>query len=248
MSRATVLEERQDGVLVLTLNRPARRNAFNDQQYDDLREALAEAQADDRVRVALVTGAAGAFSAGQDITEMGKGRAFTPFVDQLSAFDKPLLAAVSGVAVGIGLTMLLHCDVVYVSENARLRAPFVSLGLVCEAGSSLLLSSLVGPQRAAEVLFTGRWIPAREAVELGLAVAVVPGEQLASSALAKAKEIASQPLGALRAVKQLLAAARADALRQAREREDAAQIIRMSSPENREAIRAFLEKRPSKQH
>src|ERR1700675_3176447 len=98
MSRTTLLEENRDGVLLLTLNRPARRNAFNDQQYDDLRAALAQAQVDDHSRVVVLTGAGGAFSAGQDVDEMGSGRGFTPFVDQLSVFDKPLIAAVNGVA------------------------------------------------------------------------------------------------------------------------------------------------------
>ncbi|MFQ5666124.1 MAG: enoyl-CoA hydratase/isomerase family protein [Candidatus Binatia bacterium] len=243
MSCETVRKETQDGVVVLTLNRPARRNAFNDQQYDDLRDALGAAQDDERVRVALITGAPGAFSAGQDIGEMGSGRAFTPFVDQLSSFDKPLVAAVNGVGVGIGLTMLPHCDVVYVGESARLRAPFVSLGLVCEAGSSVLLPMLIGPQRAAEVLLTARWISAVEAVEIGLAARVVPDAQLLPTALATAKEIAAQPPAAVRHTKQLLLAARADALRAARAREDVAQASRLGSPENLAAIRAFQEKR-----
>src|SRR5574341_752013 len=169
MSRATLLEEVHDGVALLTLNRPTRRNAFNDQQYDDLRTALADAAVNDAVRVAVITGAAGAFSAGQDINEMGSGRGFTPFIDQLAAFDKPLIAAVNGVAVGVGLTMLLHCDIVYVAESARLRAPFVALGLVPEAGSTLLLPLVIGGQPAAEVFFTAQWISAAHAVEIGLA-------------------------------------------------------------------------------
>lgn len=245
MNRATVLEEVRDGVALLTLNRPARRNAFNDQQYDDLRAALAEAQADDGVRVVVVTGASGAFSAGQDINEMGSGRGFTPFIDQLAAFDKPLIAAVNGVAVGVGLTMLLHCDIVYVAESARLRAPFVALGLVPEAGSTLVLPLVIGPQRAAEVFFAAQWISAAHAVEIGLAVRAVPDQQLIPTALAKAAEIAAQPAGALRHTKQLLLASRADALRAARAREDATQATRLGSEENRAAIRAFQEKRPA---
>ena len=243
MSRATVLEELRDGMLLLTLNRPARRNAFNDQQYDDVRTALAEAAGDDATRVVVITGTPGAFSAGQDIDEMGSGRAFTPFVDQLAAFDKPLLAAVNGVAVGVGLTMLLHCDIVYVAESARLRAPFVSLGLICEAGSSLLLPQRIGPQRAAEVLFTGRWISAAEAVDSGLALRAVPDHDLLATAWAAAREIAAQPPAAVRGIKQLLLVAHADALRAARHREDAEQMRRLGSPENVAAIRAFQAKR-----
>jgi enoyl-CoA hydratase/carnithine racemase len=246
MKRETLIEELRDAVAVITLNRPERRNAFNNRLYDDTRAALAEARDDDRVHAVLITGAAGAFSAGQDIGEMGSGHAFAPFVDELSSFDKPLLAAVNGVAVGIGLTMLLHCDVVYVGESARLRAPFVSLGLVPEAGSSLLLPLVVGPQRAAEVLFTNEWINASRAVEIGLAARALPDFELLPAALAKAAEIAAQPLAALRHTKQLLLACRADALHVARARENQAMAARMGSPENVAAIRAFRERRGAK--
>lgn len=243
MRRTALLEENRDGVLLLTLNRPARRNAFNDQQYDDLRSALAEAQEDDATRVVVITGAGGAFSAGQDIDEMGSGRGFTPFVDQLSIFDKPLIAAVNGVAVGIGLTLLPHCDIVYVGESARLRAPFTALGLVCEAGSSLLLPLVIGPQRAAEVLFTARWIAAEQAVALGLAARVLPDQEVLPAALATAQEIAAQPLAAVQQTKRLLLATRTEALRAARAREDTVQARRLGSPENVAAIRAFQSKR-----
>lgn len=243
MSRATVLEETRDGVLLLTLNRPQRRNAFNDQQYDDVRTALAEAQQDEAVRVVVITGAGGAFSAGQDIDEMGSGRGFTPFVDQLSVFDKPLIAAVNGVAVGIGLTMLPHCDLVYVGESARLRAPFTALGLVCEAGSSLLLPLVIGAQRAAELLFTAQWIDAEQAVDLGLAARLFPDQELLPAALATAREIAAQPPTAVQQTKRLLLATRLEALHAARAREDAVQARRLGSPENVAAIRAFQQKR-----
>ncbi|HVO27404.1 MAG TPA: enoyl-CoA hydratase-related protein [Candidatus Margulisiibacteriota bacterium] len=243
MSRATVLEEIRDGVLLLTLNRPQRRNAFNDQQYDDVRRALAEAQEDERVHAVVITGAGGAFSAGQDLDEMGSGRGFTPFVDQLCVFDKPLIAAVNGVAVGIGLTLLPHCDIVYVGESGRLRAPFTALGLVCEAGSSLLLPSVVGAQRAAELLFTAHWIDAAQAVALGLAARLFPDQELLPAALATAREIAAQPPVAVRQTKRLLLATRLEALQAARAREDAVQARRLGSPENLAAIRAFQQKR-----
>lgn len=246
MSRATLLEELRDGIAILSLNRPARRNAFNDQQYDDVRLALADARANDDVRVAVITGAPGAFSAGQDIDEMGSGRSFTPFIDELAAFDKPLMAAVNGVAVGVGVTMLPHCDIVYVAESARLRAPFVALGLVPEAGSTLLLPLVMGPQRAAEVLFAAQWISATQAVEWGLAARIVPDQQLLPTTLAKAQEIAAQPLAPLRESKRLLRATRAEALHAARRREDSAQMSRLGSPENLAAIRAFQQKRGSR--
>jgi enoyl-CoA hydratase/carnithine racemase len=253
MNRETVLFERRDGVALLTMNRPEKRNAFNDRQYDDLGGALSEASADEAIKVAVITGAAGAFSAGQDLSEMdapqlhndGRPHGFAPFVDQLSTFDLPLLAAVNGVGVGIGLTMLLHCDLVYMAHSARLRAPFVSLGLVPEAGSSLLLQAIVGPQTAAELLYTTAWIDAERAVAIGLAAAAFPDDELLESTLKRATEIAAQPRAALRSTKQLLLDVRSEALTAARQREVPAMAQRIGSPANVEAIRAFREKRPA---
>jgi enoyl-CoA hydratase/carnithine racemase len=165
-------------------------------------------------------------------------------MDALTAFDKPLLAAVNGVGVGIGLTLLLHCDVVLIAEGARLRAPFVPLGVVPEAASSYLLPLQLGHQRAAELLFTADWVDARGAVALGLASRAVPRDRLLPEARAIAARMAAQPLGALRWTKRMLLAVRADGIRAARAREDAAFAVRVGSPENREALRAFFEKRP----
>ena len=251
MNRETVLSEQTNGVALLTLNRPDKRNAFNDQQYDDLREALADAEADDTIKLAVITGAPGAFSAGQDLGEMGTPRSyddgephgFGPFVDRLSTFQKPLLAAVNGVGVGIGLTMLLHCDIVYVAQSARIRAPFTSLGLVPEAGSSLLLQMIVGPQVAAELLYTSAWIDADRAVDLGLAADAFDDDELLDRTLERASEIAQQPLAALRRTKQLLLDTRSEALAVARSREETAMTQSAGSPANVEAIRAFREKR-----
>ena len=251
MNRVTVLSEHRDGVALLTMNRPDKRNAFNDQQYDDLRDALADAEADDTIKVAVITGAPGAFSAGQDLSEMGTARThddgeshgFGPFLDRLSTFQKPLLAAVNGVGVGIGLTMLLHCDIVYMAQSARIRAPFVSLGLVPEAGSSFLLQAIVGPQVAAELLYTSAWIDAERAVALGLAAGAFDDDELLDRTLETASEIAQQPLSALRRTKQVLLDVRADALAAARRREEPAMTLSVGSPANVEAIRAFREKR-----
>ena len=255
LKRETVLEEIRDGVALLTLHRPRQRNAFNTQMYDELRDALRDAQDDERVRVVAITGAEGAFSAGQDLGEMGGGSAsrsgehggehgFGPFLDRLSQFDKPLLAAVNGVGVGIGLTMLLHCDVVYIAEGARLRAPFVTLGVVPEAASSYLLPALLGHARAAELLYTADWIDASRAVELGIALRVCRKEELLPAIRALATQIAANPLGALRHTRRLLLESRRQQVADARAREDAVFALRVGSPENREAIRAFFEKRP----
>ena len=251
MNRETVLAEHRDGIALITMNRPEKRNAFNDQQYDDLRAALTDARDDDAIKAAVLTGAPGAFSGGQDLTEMvgqrrhddGQPHGFIPFIDCLSTFDKPLIAAVNGVGVGIGLTMLLHCDIVFVARSARLRAPFVSLGLVPEAASSYLLQEIVGPQRAADLLYTNAWIDADHAVALHIAAAVYDDAALMPAAMQKAGAIAPQPLASLRRTKQTLLAVRADAVVAARHREDAAMAAAIGGPANIEAIRAFREKR-----
>ena len=247
MSRETVLLEREGGVALLTMNRPRQRNAFNERMWHEMRDALRELLDDRAVRAIVVTGAPGAFSAGQDLGEMNMERdtepGFPAFMDLLCTFDKPLLAAVNGVGVGIGLTMLLHCDIVYVAEAARLRAPFVPLGVVPEAASSYLLPLIIGYQRAAEVLLTAEWIDAPRAVALGIASRMTSPAELLPAIRAKAAEIALQPLGALRHTKRLLLATRAEQVRAARAREDEAFVERIGCPENLEAISAFFEKR-----
>jgi enoyl-CoA hydratase/carnithine racemase len=246
-----ILRTQDDAVLLLTMNRPERRNAFNHHLYKALADALVDAARDDDVHVVVVTGTAGAFSAGQDFAEMTEAppvddgpHGFQVLMDVLCGFDKPLLAAVNGVAVGLGMTMLLHCDVVYVAESARMRCPFVTLGVVPEAASSYLLPAIIGFQRAAEVLYTATWIDAARALELGIAARVLPDDRLLEVAREKAAEIAQHPPRAVRHTKQLLLATRADAVRAARAREDQAFAERIGSPENLEAITAFFERRP----
>ena len=250
--RDTVLEELRHGVLLLTLNRPKQKNAFNHRMWCDLRDALADALENDDVRTVVLTGAEGAFSSGQDLGEMGsresdapREHGFASFMDQLCGFDKPLLAAVNGVGVGIGLTVLLHCDVVYIAEGAKLRPPFVTLGVVPEAASSYLLPLTIGYQRAAEVFFSADWIEAKQAVELGIASRLCIPEELLTGIRDLAERIAKQPLGSLRHTKRLMLAHREAGIRLARQGEDAAFAKRVGSPENVEAIKAFFEKRPA---
>ena len=255
MVRETLLEARDAGVLTLTLNRPAQKNAFNTVQWRELRDALRGAKADDAVRVVVLTGAGGAFSAGQDLGEMaqsatapaagasGATHPFGDFLDELCAFDKPLVAAVNGVAVGIGLTILLHCDFAYVAEGARLRAPFVTLGVVPEAAASHLLAQVIGWRNAIELLYGDGWISAARAVEVGLANRLCAPAELMNVVLAKAAELAALPPEALRHTKRLLLATRDAEVRAARAREDDAFRVRVGSAENIEAVRAFFEKR-----
>jgi enoyl-CoA hydratase/carnithine racemase len=244
-TRETILEEHGDGVLVLTMNRPKQRNAFNSRMWHDFRDALADAQDAPAVRAVVVTGRDGAFSAGQDLGEMTSGEdpGFRGVMDRLCSFDKPLLAAVNGVGVGFGLTLLLHCDVVYVAEGARLRPPFVTLGVVPEAASSYLLPVTIGWKAAAEVLFTADWIDAAQAVRLGLASRLCAPDELLPAVRAVAARIAAQPPQSVRHTKRLLMATRDDQIRAAREREDAAFVERIGTAENLEAISAFFEKR-----
>jgi enoyl-CoA hydratase/carnithine racemase len=222
-----VLRIDDDGaVRLLTLDRPEAKNAFNRALYDGVRMALDEAAADDSITVCVITGAGDIFSAGQDIKALAglkdnpeEAKGFDPFARALARFDKPLIAAVNGAAVGVGTTLLLHCDLVLVSDAARFKLPFVSLGLIPEAASSLLLPATIGPQAAAYFLLTGDWMDAETAVARGLAWKRYPPERLLEEALGLARGIAKGPLESLRNTKRLLQAARADAVQAALDRE-----------------------------
>jgi enoyl-CoA hydratase/carnithine racemase len=243
-------------VRVVTFNRPDALNAFNDEMYHAAGTALEEAEARDDIACVVLTGKGRAFSAGQDLGEMGRlssnaephdfgdaGPGFPHFLDTLAALEKPVVAAVNGIGVGIGMTMLLHCDMAIMASNARLRAPFVPLGVVPEAAGSLLMPVVMGNQRAAEKLYTGEWITADEAVETGLALRVVGPDELMPAALDLAHRIAKMPVASLRATKKVVVAGRIDAVRAARAREDIAFRDMIGKPANMEAITAFLEKR-----
>jgi enoyl-CoA hydratase/carnithine racemase len=245
-----VLVSRAGGVLELRLDRAAKKNALTFAMYGALTAALEEGQADPSVRVALLAAHGETFCAGNDIADFLKPRddfAAAPpsrFIEALVAFDKPLVAAVHGPAVGIGATMLLHCDLVYASPAARLRMPFVSLGLVPEAGSSLLLPRRVGDAVAAEMLLLGVWIDAERARELRLVNAILPSPtELVAFARARAEELAACPPRALRMTRALLRGD-TEALR-ARIRSEAGAFAEcLTSPEAKEAFTAFLERRP----
>jgi enoyl-CoA hydratase/carnithine racemase len=240
-----------DGVRQLTLDRPDRLNAFNDDLYHALRDALTEAAARDDVAVVVVTGRGRAFSAGADLGEMaqpprreaGEPHPFEPFMTALDNFPKPLIAAVNGIAVGIGVTLLPHCDIVLLGERARLRTPFVSLGVTAEAASTVLLPALIGWQRAAEMLFTARWLDAPTALEWGIGTRLCRSDVLLPEALALARDIARMPVPSLVATRRLLLEARRDAVAQARIRETAAFATLQGGPANREALAAFRERR-----
>ena len=238
-------------VRVLTLNRPDALNAFNEALYDAVRDALLEAADDNSVACAVLTGTGRAFSAGQDLGELadrpahddGARHGFQPFIEVVASFPKPLIAAVNGLGVGIGLTVLPHCDLVFIAEGARLRAPFVRLGLTVEAGNSFLLPQRVGWQAAAYSLFTADCIDAQQAVDIGLAWKLCAPESLLEEALAVAAKISAMPTASLIATKRLMLDARLDAVRAARRREGPVFTALEGGPANREAFRAFREKR-----
>ncbi len=225
-----VIEERRDRVVIGVLNRPEKLNAFDVAQYDAMSDLLDRALDDDRVGALVVTGAGRAFSAGADSSlvsgDAGRevmeqaARAFDRFLEALGGFEKPLLAAVNGLAVGIGATLLLHCDVVFAARSARLRFPFTSLGLVPEAGSTHLLPLIVGPQRAAEWFFSSDWLPADVLLEAGLVRRVVEDAELVDATVVRAAELAAHETSSLRATKRILLDARRDAVIEARRRED----------------------------
>lgn len=245
-----ILKTLDDGVLQLTLNRPEKKNAYNLALWRALQTSLSEAQEDPQVAVVVLTGAGRDFSAGQDLTEMlsggieeGEEHPFLQAMKTLYEFDKPLLAAARGVGVGFGATCLFHCDLVYVGESLRLRLPFVSLGLVPEAASSYMLQAVIGYQRAAELFFTAEWIDADRAVSSGIAARKFSDEEVLEATLSKASEMAQWPVGALQATKRTLRAPHLAAIWAAEEAEQAGMQAQVGSPENIEAITAFMERR-----
>jgi enoyl-CoA hydratase/carnithine racemase len=241
-----VLVSQTGGVCELRLNRPEKRNAITIDMYDALWDALVRAEGDDAVRVILLSGAGASFSAGNDLGDFlnappaGGDRGPVRFLRLLPKIRKILIAAVHGSTVGIGVTLLLHCDLVVAARNARLSMPFVKLGLVPEAASSLLLPRLVGHQRAAELLLLGTPIDSARAFNIGLVNRVVEDDVLHEEARALAQTVAEQPAGALRATKQLL---RSETGLTARiEEELQAFQERLGSAEFKSAAQAFFSK------
>ncbi len=243
----------QERVLCVRINRPEKRNALTLQMYLALTQILARAENDPQVRVVLISGCEQSFSSGNDIADFiaaGAGdndvsavRPALDFLRQIAAFSKPLVAAVNGTAIGIGTTMLLHCDLVYAARSARFQLPFVNLGLVPEGGSSQLLPAMLGHQKAAELLMLGESFDARKACDLGLVNEVLEDESLQSFARERALQLAARPPAALAATKALLKSGRNQPLSQVLEQEGERFSERLHSAEAREAFAAFNERR-----
>jgi enoyl-CoA hydratase/carnithine racemase len=238
-----------DGICELRFNRPARKNAITTAMYAAMADALEHAAADGAVRVALITGSHEAFTAGNDLGDFlnnppqEENAPVYRFLRALAAFSKPLVAAVCGPAVGIGTTMLLHCDLVYAGENASLSLPFVNLGLCPEAASSLLLPAIAGHTRAAEKLLLGEPFGAEEARELGIVNRVLPSTEVEAFARAQAAKLAAKPLSSLVATKALMRQPSAMEVRDAMLREGEVFGRMLREPAAREAFSAFMEKR-----
>jgi len=241
--------ENRDGVLVVTFNRPEKKNAINIPMWIALRDIFRAASEDDSVRCVLLCGAGDNFCAGVDLasfSEMAPGdeHPFEAAARAVVEFDKPMVAAAQGVAVGGGATILFHADMVYAGESLRLRLPFASLGLVPEWGSSYMLQANIGAQRAAELFYTAEWVDANKALDYGIAAAVLPDVDLFQHAYSKAREIAQWPVNSLREIKRSLRIHHLPALDTAIKTEQAGMERQAGSPENIEAITAFMEKRP----
>lgn len=240
---------RDGAVVTLAIARPARRNALTWEMYDALDAALAQAEADETVRVVVIRGTDDAFSAGNDLEDFllrppsARDAPVFRFLERVAGAAKPLVAAVNGPAVGIGTTLLLHCDLVFAGESARFALPFVKLGLVPEFASSYLLPLVAGLSRARELLMLGEPFDARAAFEAGIVTRVVPDAQVATHAAEAAARLAALPPEAVRATKSLLRAPHREAItRQLRAEGDVFREM-LARPEAREALAAFLAKR-----
>ncbi|MBS0315652.1 MAG: enoyl-CoA hydratase [Proteobacteria bacterium] len=244
-----ILSHTEGGVLTLTFNRLEKKNSITQAMYAALADALSLAEGQAAVRVVLLQGHATVFCAGNDIADFqnqppqGPDSPVHRFLRAIATFPKPLLAAVCGPAVGIGTTMLLHCDLVYAGDNAAFALPFVNLGLCPEAASSLILPQMLGYHRAAEALLLGEPFMAEAALEVGLANRVLPPTEVNAYAQSRARKLAEKPIGSLIETKRLMKQGQQQAVLQQMTEEGAVFGRLLQGPAAREAFAAFMEKR-----
>jgi enoyl-CoA hydratase/carnithine racemase len=245
-----IITDRSENILRVQLNRPHAKNAMTSSMYVTLADILDDAGRDEQIHAVLWHGAGDSFCAGNDVEDFLKnppGPDESPQARLMKAlinFDKPLIAAVHGAAVGGGTTMLTHCDFVYAGESAKFQIPFINLGLVPEFGSSYSIPARIGHLRAAEFILLGLPFDARRALELGLVTRVVPDDDLLTTATDTARKLAQKPIGALQASKRLMKRSSRELIEQAIKVENEEFAGRVRSAEVREAFTAFLEKRP----
>jgi enoyl-CoA hydratase/carnithine racemase len=245
-----IITELSGNILRVELNRPTKKNALTASMYTSLAEIFSTANKNDAVHVVLWHGAGDSFCAGNDVQDFLKnppGPQESPQARLTKAFigfEKPIVAAVRGSAVGGGTTMLTHCEFVYASETAKFQLPFVNLGLTPEFGSSFSLPARAGYLRAAQLFLLGEPFTAAHAAEVGLVTRVVPDRDLLATATATAQKLALKPIDTLRSHKRLIKRASLGQLREAVAIESQEFVERVRSPEAKEAFAAFLEKRP----
>jgi enoyl-CoA hydratase/carnithine racemase len=244
-----IRSETRERIARIELNRPGKKNALTAEAYGQLAEALAAADGNGAVRVILIHGQPDCFTAGNDLTDFlerpphGENATTWQFLRTLPRVAKPIVAAVGGPAVGIGTTLLLHCDLVFATSSARFQLPFVALGVIPEAASTLLLPMLAGYQRAAELLLLGQPFTAQKAYEIGLVSEVVEEKDLMARAEKAATTLAALPPESLRLTKKLMKERYAEAIARTMDEEGRIFRERLASPEAREAMAAFLQKR-----
>jgi enoyl-CoA hydratase/carnithine racemase len=245
-----VITERSGSILRIQLNRPARKNAMTASMYIAIADLLNAAAKDDHIRVVLWHGAGDSFCAGNDLEDFAKnppGPGKSPqsiLMDALSNFEKPLVAAVQGAAIGGGTTMLTHCDFVYAGKSTTFQMPFINLGLVPEFGSSCSVPARIGYLRAAELILLGVPFDATRAADLGLVTRVVPDQKLLATATEAAQMLAEKPAGALQTCKTLMKQSSRDQVERAMKLENEEFSSLLHSADTKEAITAFFEKRP----
>jgi enoyl-CoA hydratase/carnithine racemase len=238
-----------NGVAVIEIARPEKKNALTQAMYSAMTEAIVAADADTTIRALLITGQPGIFTSGNDLEDFmqrppqGEDSPVFQFMKALADCGKPVVAAVTGGAIGIGTTMLLHCDLVYVSDEARLAMPFVTLGLVPEYASSLLIPQRVGTVKATELLLLGEPFNGEAAVEMGIANAVLPAAEVVNHARRMAERFNALPPGAVRESKALIRRGQQALVKETIEVEAGIFGKRLRSPEAMEAFQAFFQKR-----
>jgi enoyl-CoA hydratase/carnithine racemase len=249
-----ILTSRSGGVLTIEFNRAERKNAITTAMYQSIADALVDGDKDPGVRAILLTGKPEIFTAGNDLDDFLRNSAPVPgvspqdrpvfqFMRALSGMSKPVVAAVSGAAIGIGTTMLMHCDLVYAGDNAKFSLPFAQLGLCPEFGSSLLLPQLAGYPRAAEKLMLGEPFGAQEALEMGLVSKVLPAAELRAFAEQQAGKLAALPAASIRATKALMKRPSQQQLAETLAIEGKQFFDMLQGAEAKEAFTAFFEKR-----
>jgi enoyl-CoA hydratase/carnithine racemase len=245
-----ILASKAKGIVTIEFNRPEKKNAITSAMYQAMADAIKDAESDTAVRAILILGKPEIFTAGNDLEDFMKNasaemseRPVVRFMHALSTASKPVVAAVAGNAVGIGTTLLLHCDLVYAAENAKFSMPFTQLGLCAEFASSMLFPQIVGYPRAAEKLLLGEAFSAQEAFEMGLVSRVVPVADLAAFAHARAATLAALPASSLRVTKRLMKSAQAAAVQERMMEENRHFGEMLGANEAKEAFAAFFEKR-----